>query len=188
MNIHWKDWYWSWNSNTLVTWCEELTHLKRPWCRERLKAGGEGADRGWDGWMASPTQWTWIWVNSGSLWTGRPGVLQSWGRKESDTTEWLNWTELNVDFYNYTSLMIKQKSCYWLWHLSYDFHWTWIVWEVSLDILVGKSSQNWVPWCIHTIHLIHIHIATIIMRCNMNLSEGLLVFSPKAVQEHTLSD
>ena len=56
----WKDCRWSWNSNTLVTWCEGLTHLKRPWCWERLKAGGEGGDRGWDGWMASPTQWTWV--------------------------------------------------------------------------------------------------------------------------------
>ena len=53
-----------------------LTHLRRPWCWERLKAGGEGDDRGWDFWMASPTQWTWVWVNSGSWWwTGRPGML-----------------------------------------------------------------------------------------------------------------
>ena len=60
----------------------------------RLRAGGEGNDRGWDGWMASPTQWTWVWVNSRSWWwTGRPGMLySSWGHKESDTTEWLNWT------------------------------------------------------------------------------------------------
>ena len=51
--------------------------LKRPWCWERLKVGGEGDDRGWDGWMASLTQWTRVWVNSGSWWwTGRPGVLQ----------------------------------------------------------------------------------------------------------------
>ena len=57
---------WSWNSNTLATWCKELTHLKRPWCWERLKAGGEGDDRRWDGCMASLTQWTWVWVNSGS--------------------------------------------------------------------------------------------------------------------------
>ena len=65
-------------NNTLATICEELIHLKRPWCWERLKAGGEGDDRGWDDWMASPTQWTWVWVNSGS-WclTGKPGVLQS---------------------------------------------------------------------------------------------------------------
>ena len=52
------------NSNNLATWCEELTHLKWPWCWERLKAGREENDRGWDGWMASPTQWTWVWVNS----------------------------------------------------------------------------------------------------------------------------
>ena len=49
LNVHWKDWCWSWNSNTLATWCKELTHLKRPWCWERLKAGGEGDDRGWGG-------------------------------------------------------------------------------------------------------------------------------------------
>ena len=55
LGVHWKDWCWSWNSNTLATWYKELTHLKRLWCWERLKAGGEGDDRGWDGWMASPT-------------------------------------------------------------------------------------------------------------------------------------
>ena len=78
LNIHWKDWCWSWNSNTLATWCQELTHWKRPWCWERLRAGGEGDDRGWDGWMASPTQWTWFWASSGSWWrTGKSGVLLS---------------------------------------------------------------------------------------------------------------
>ena len=67
-------------TNALGTWCEELTHWKIPWCWERLKAGGEGANRGWDGWMASLSRWTWVWVNSRSwLWTGRPGVLQSMG-------------------------------------------------------------------------------------------------------------
>ena len=64
LNIHWKDWCWSWNSNTLATWWEELTYWKRPWCWERLEAGGEGDDRGWDGWMASQTQWTRVWANS----------------------------------------------------------------------------------------------------------------------------
>ena len=58
LGVHWKDWCWSWNSNTLAISWEELTHLKRPWCWEGLGAGGEGDDRGWDGWMASPTQWT----------------------------------------------------------------------------------------------------------------------------------
>ena len=72
----------------------KLTHWKRSWCWERLKAGG-GDDRGWDGWMASRTQRTWVWVNSGSWqWTGRPGVLQSMGIAKSWT--WLSdWTELN---------------------------------------------------------------------------------------------
>ena len=56
------------NSNHLATWCEDLTLWKRPWCWERLKVGGEGDDRGWDGWMASPTRWTWVWVNSKGWW------------------------------------------------------------------------------------------------------------------------
>ena len=86
----------NWNSNTLATWCEELTHLKRPWCWERLRAGGEGDDRGWDGWMASPIQWTWVWVNSGSWWwTGRPGMLWfMWlQRVRHDWATELNWTD-----------------------------------------------------------------------------------------------
>ena len=76
----------------LATWCEEPTHWKRPWCWEKLKAGGEGDDRGWDGWMASPIWWTWIWVSSRSWWwTGKPGVLlhgvtKSWTRLN-------DWTE-----------------------------------------------------------------------------------------------
>ena len=72
----------------------ELTHLKRPWFWERLKAGGERDYRGWDGWMASPTQWTWVWVNSGSWWwTGRPGVLQSMGSQRVRH----DWTDLNLE-------------------------------------------------------------------------------------------
>ena len=64
------------NSNTLATSCEELTHWKRPWCWEGLRAGGEGDDRGWDGWMASLYRWAWGWVNSRNLWwTGWPGML-----------------------------------------------------------------------------------------------------------------
>ena len=79
---------------SLAIWCEELIHLKRSWCWERLKAGGGGDDRGWDGWMASPTQWTWVWVNSGSWWwTGRPGVLWFMGLQRVGR----DWTELNDD-------------------------------------------------------------------------------------------
>jgi len=89
---------WSWNSNTLATWCDDWTHLKRPWCWEGLKAGGEGDNRGWNGWMSSSKQWTWVWVGSGSWWwTGKPGMLQSTGSQRvghdwaSELTDWLNW-------------------------------------------------------------------------------------------------
>ena len=78
--MHWKDWCWSWNSNNLVTWCKEMNHWKRYWFWEKLKAGREGNNRGWDGWMASATQWTEVWVNSGNWWwTGRPGLLRFMG-------------------------------------------------------------------------------------------------------------
>ena len=83
-----------WSCSTLTTWCEEPTHWKRPWCWERLKAGGEGDDRGWDGWMASPTRQTWVWVNSGSWWwAGKLGMLQSMGsqRVRYDWVTELNW-------------------------------------------------------------------------------------------------
>ena len=89
---------WSWSSNTLATWYEELTHWRRSWCWERLKAGGEGVDRGWDGWMASLTWWTWVWAS--------PGVGEGWeacsaaahGVAKSQTVgqDWvteLSWTE-----------------------------------------------------------------------------------------------
>ena len=66
--------------NTLATWCKEPTHWKRPWCWERLKAKREGGDRGWDGEIASLTQWTWIWAHLGKYRrTGKPGMLQSVG-------------------------------------------------------------------------------------------------------------
>ena len=93
----WKEWCWSWNSSTLATSCEELTHWKRLWCWEGLGAGGEGDSRGWDGWMASLTRWTWVWMNSGSWWwTERPGVLQYMGsqRVGHDWANELNWPGL----------------------------------------------------------------------------------------------
>ena len=82
--MHWKDWYSSWSSNPLATSCEELTHWKRFWCWERLKAREEGDDRGWDGWMASLTQWIWTWASSRSWWwTEKPGGLQSMGSQRA---------------------------------------------------------------------------------------------------------
>ena len=91
LNTHWKDWCWSLSANTLATWCEELIHLKRPWWWERLRAGGEGNGRGWDGWMISLTQRTWVWANLGD--GERQGSLACccpWGFKDSDMTEHLN--------------------------------------------------------------------------------------------------
>ena len=98
LGVLWKEWWQSWNSSTLATSCEQLTHWKRLWCWEGLRAGGEGDNRGWDGWMASLTQWAWVWVNSGSWWwTGRPGVLRFMGlqRVGHDWATELNWTEGN---------------------------------------------------------------------------------------------
>ena len=84
-----KDWCWSWNSSTLATSCEELTHWRRLWYWEGLEAGGEGDNRGWDGWMASLTRWTWFGNGQGGL-----ACCDSWGRKESDTTERLIWSDM----------------------------------------------------------------------------------------------
>ena len=81
----------SWSSNTLVIWCEEPTHWKRPRCWEWLREGGEEGNRGWDCWMGSPTWWTWVWANSGRYWRiGKPGVLQSMGsqRLRRDLATW----------------------------------------------------------------------------------------------------
>ena len=80
-------------------------------------AVGEGDDRGWDGWMASPTQWTWVWVNSRSWWwTGRPGVLRFMGSQRVGTTEQLNWnwTELNLTIIYKVSFPFMRKSMHWL--------------------------------------------------------------------------
>ena len=120
LNIHWKDWCWSRNSNTLGTWWEELTHLKRPWCWVRLRAGGEGDHRGWDGWMASPTQWTRVRVGSGVDVEQRGLVCCSlWGLKESDITgDWneLNWnqirTTLSFCFITWTNLKSYMNSTF----------------------------------------------------------------------------
>ena len=83
-------------SETPILWPPHTKSWERPWCWERLKVGGEGDDRGWGGWMASPSQWTWVWVTPG-VGDRLAGLMccNSWGHKESNTTEWLNWTEEN---------------------------------------------------------------------------------------------
>ena len=147
MGVHWKDWCWNWNCNTLAAWCEELTHWKRLWCWERLRAEGEGDDRGWDGWMASPIQWTWVW------WTPGVGDEQgglaccgSWGRRESDRTERLNWTE-SLESTIFNSLKSFQSlflQVFFL-HPSVSFissSQTPLIWRSYLLIIVPQVSED----------------------------------------------
>ena len=97
-------------ANTLATWCKELTHRKRPRCWERLRAGGEGSNRGWDGWMASPTQWTWVWVNSGSDGQGGLVCCSPRGHKESDMAERLN----NKLLFIFTDVITPVCRIFWI--------------------------------------------------------------------------
>ena len=91
--------------------------LKRPWCWERLKVGGERDDRGWDGWMASLIQWTWVWVNPESWWwVGRPWCCSPWGCKELSMTERLNWTKMNYSLLrtlSFFSELIEEDKKMW---------------------------------------------------------------------------
>ena len=111
-----KDWCWNLNSNTLATWCEELTHLKRPWCWERLKAGEEGDDGGWDGWIASLTRWTWVWASSVSWWwTGKPGMLKSMGSQivGHNWVTKMNWTPCDSAVKNPPANTVDRSSIPW---------------------------------------------------------------------------
>ena len=116
LNIHWKDWCWS--SNTLAPWWKELTHWKRPQYWEKLKVGGEGDGREWNGWMASLTQWTWVWASSRSWWwMGKPGVLRFMGsqRIRHDWVTELNWTEewlFRIKDKNYRIISINAEKTF----------------------------------------------------------------------------
>ena len=93
--------------------------IRRPWCWERLKARGEADNREWHGWMASPTQCTWIWASSGSWWwTGKPGVLQSMGSRRV-RTEWLNWTEIYKSHANFLVMLMPAWFFYFLSEFSF---------------------------------------------------------------------
>ena len=94
LGVHWKDWCWSWNSNTLATSCKELTHWKRLWCWEGLGAGGEGEERGWDVWMASPTRWTWM-SEFRELLIDREAWRAAIHGIAKSPTQLSDWTELN---------------------------------------------------------------------------------------------
>ena len=117
-----------------------MTHLKRPWCWKGLRAGAEGDGRGWDGWMASPTGWTWVWVDSRCWWwTGRPSVLQFMGSQwiGHDWATELNWTEFKISF-----LFPRESSPFnvisgWFMRSLALLHFVWL----SSQYLIKKNFQ-----------------------------------------------
>ena len=149
-----------------------MTHLKRPWCWEGLKVGGEGDDRGWDGWMASATQWTWVWVHSGSWWwTGRPGVLQSMGsqRVGHDWATELNWTRLqwpvtmNIIFFFLLILLGLAVWFCWNGQSWADLGWTHS--HISSQ-LVGQMEFGWLKMsAIAMAGLCSLHFLTLQQDC-----------------------
>ena len=134
--------------NTLATLCEELTRWKRPWCWEGLGAGGEGDNRVWDGWMASPTQWAWVWVNSGSLWwTWRPGVLWFMGSQRVGH----NWaTELELEsmqwlIFKVVSYFHREGSSLHRWSRAFT-RWDGSVIHSLGQQLWGRNNQSKQSW------------------------------------------
>ena len=114
----------------LVTWCEVLTHWKRPWCWERLRAWGEGDDRGWDGGMASLIQWTWVWVGSGRWWrTGRRAVVHGVAKSWTRLSDWTDWAELEKPK--------KLRS----WHLVPSLHGK----QMGKQWKQGQTLFSWAP-------------------------------------------
>ena len=131
--------YWS------IASCEELTHWKRLWCWEGLEAEGEGDDRGWDGWMASPTRWTWVWVNSGSWWwTERPGVLRFMGLQRVGH-DWA--TELNRNTGGNTQMNIylisKKYNYFFDLKISHTFWFLCISNHITIYSWLSKKAGYW---------------------------------------------
>ena len=142
LGVHWKDWRWSWNSSTLGTSCEELTHWKRPWCWEGLGAGGEGDSRGWDGWMASPTRWAWVWVNSGS-WYGQEAwraAIHGITKSRTRLSDWVTWSDHDDSYGGFHFVFIFMSLCFLFWFETKIYPRTWKVFK-PLDV-------SFFLWCI----------------------------------------
>ena len=151
-DIHWKDWCWSWNSNTLAIWCWEQTYWKRPCYWERLRAGGEGDYRGWDGWTVSPTQWTWVCASSGGWWrTGKPGELQSMGsRVGHDWTTGQQQNKCQGKQFTVLGRMFNKRGLnkpgYWGFMVAQWLRLCLPVLGVQVPSLVRRLSSH-MPWC-----------------------------------------
>ena len=143
LNIHWEDWCWSWNSNTLATWWEELTHWKRPWCWEGLRQEEKGTTEdemvGWYHWLNGHEFEQALGVGNGQ---GSLACCSPWGHKESDTTEQLNWTES-------TSLGEQDRLASYIHVLGYIHSSEWCWWpSESRDApcKAGFKGTKWQLW------------------------------------------
>ena len=125
LGVHWKDWCWSWKETPTLWPLVWITNsLEKTLILGKIEAGGEGDNRGWDRGMASLTQWTWVWVSSGSYWwTGKPGVLQSMGSQRigHDWATELNWTEVE-EGKQAEQLLCMILQCYFLLDRSHRTH------------------------------------------------------------------
>ena len=130
---YWKGWCWS--TNNLTTWCR-LTHWIQSWCWERLRAGGEGGNRGCDDWMASLTQWMWVWANSGRQWrTGKPDLLQF---MVSPSRAWLSdWTTTTTRDCHIECNKSDQRG-----EILCDICYTWDLKRNDTNELIHKTARD----------------------------------------------
>ena len=136
LNILWKDWCWSWSSNTLATWCTAPTHWKRPWCWERLKAKGEGNNKGWDGWKALLTQWTWVWASSRRWLKNREAwraTVHGVAKSQTWLSDWITTIHTHTYTYIFWFPWVKYYQCFTKVDifdslLNVKFHTTYLYW------------------------------------------------------------
>ena len=189
----WKDWCSSWSSNTLATWCKELTHWKKPWCWRKLKAVGEEDNRGWAGWTASPTQWTWVWASSGSWWwTGKPGCwVHGVTRNHTPLSDW---TELkncvglwdyNLHIHYFYSLLLTLKCAMRI----YSILWRGKGW-ISVVLFLTVALSNGRFWMFETMKILNC-IKWIGLNEILSIIPGGMISSPvlkdEAVIKHRLN-